>query len=94
MSSRRASRFVFGLGFVVLLFDGTAAAWLGQVSGRPLLVVVGLALIILAVGVAAAYRRWLRVLEAVETARAELREEIRQLRAAAAAARGAGPGLN
>jgi hypothetical protein len=94
MSRRGRGRIVFGLGFVVLLFDGAAAVWLGQVSARPLLVGVGLALIAAAAAVVVAYRRWLRALEAVDAARAELREEIRRLRDAVAAARGSGPGLN
>jgi len=94
MTSHRPGRIVFGLGFGVLLLDGAAAVWLGQVSGRALLVVLGLVLIASAAGVVVAYRRWLRALEEVDAARAELRREIRRLRDAVAGARGSGPGLN
>ena len=94
MTGRRSGRIVFGLGFGVLLLDGAAAVWLGQVSGRSLLVVLGLVLIAAAAGVLVAYRRWLRALDAVDAARADRRQEIRRLRDAVAGARGAGPGLN
>jgi len=94
MSRRRNGRVVFGLAFAVLLFDGAAAVWLGQLSGRSLLVVLGLVLIAAAAGVVVAHGRWHRALEAVEAARAELHQEIRRLREALAASRHAGPGRN
>lgn len=91
MSKRRTGRIVFTIGFVVLLLDGAAAVWLGQISGRRLLVYVGLALIAAAAGLVLAYRRWQDALAEVDEARNDLRLEIGKLRAAADRARGRKP---
>jgi len=82
---------VFGIGFVVLLVDGAAAIWLGQLSGRGLLVSVGVALLLAAAGLVAAYRRWMEALDAVDQARRELKAEVGRLRDAAGAARTSRP---
>jgi hypothetical protein len=87
--SLRTGRFVSAAGFIVLLADGTAAIWLGQVSGHPLLIVVGLALIAVAAGLALVYRRWRAALDDVAAARDALRSEIGALRGALDAARAA-----
>jgi hypothetical protein len=84
---RRTGRIVFALGFVVLLFDGAAAIWLGQVSGRRLLVVVGLALVAAALLLALIYRRWLAALEEIARARDALKAEVGALKEALDAAR-------
>jgi disulfide bond formation protein DsbB len=94
VNRRRGARIVFGIGFMVLLLDGAAAIWLGQVSGRVLLVVVGLMLIAAAVGLSVAYRKWMAALDEVHAARADLKAEVGRLRAAAAAARGDRPSPN
>ena len=91
MSRRKTGRLVFSIGFVVLLVDGAAAVWLGQVSGRGLLVGVGVSLLLAAAGLVVAYRRWMEALDAVEAARRELQDEIGRLRDAAAAARSGRP---
>lgn len=87
MTKRRTARAVFAVGFWVLLVDGAAAIWLGQVSDRPMLVVVGVALVLASLAVTAAYRRWMIALDAVDAARADLKAEIGRLRDAADAAR-------
>lgn len=87
MSKRQTGRAIFRIGFVVLLVDGAAAIWLGQLSGRGLLIGVGVALVLAAGGLVVAYRRWMEALDAVEEARRELKDEIGRLRDAAAAAR-------
>ena len=87
MNKRQASRVVYSLGFVVLLVDGAAAIWLGQLSGRRLVIVVGVALLLAAAGLVVAYRRWMEMLDEVEAMRRELKDEIGRLRDAAAAAR-------
>ena len=87
--SPRTSRVVAAAGFIVLLADGTAAIWLGQVSGRTLLIVVGLALIAAAAALAIVYRRWRAALDDVAAAREALRAEIGALRGALDAARAA-----
>jgi hypothetical protein len=78
---------VFGVGFVVLLIDGAGAIFLGQVSGRSLLVWVGLLLILAAGGLVVAYRRWMIALDAVDEARRDLVGEIARLRGAVQDAR-------
>ena len=88
MNRRRRGRALFAIGFIVLLADGAAAIWLGQISRRPLLIIVGLGLIAAAAGVILAWRRWLEALAAVDAARAELKVEIGRLREAAEEARG------
>ncbi len=87
MTRRGTSRIVFIVGFVVLLLDGGAAIWLGQLTGRPVLVGVGLALLAAAVGLVVAWRRWQEALDAVDLARADLKAEVARLRSAAAEAR-------
>ena len=91
MNKRKTGRAVFAIGFVVLLVDGAAAIWLGQLSGRGLLVSVGVALLLAAAGLVAAYRRWMEALDAVDEARRELRDEVGRLRDAAGAARTSRP---
>ena len=91
MKRRRSVRLVFGVGFVILLADGAAAVWLGQVSGRTGLVVVGLLLVIAAAGLVVAYRRWMAALEAVDELRRDLHQEIARLREAADQAAGRRP---
>jgi len=88
VNRRRRGRALFAIGFIVLLADGAAAIWLGQISRRPLLIIVGLGLIAAAAGVILAWRRWLEALAAVDAARAELKVEIGRLREAAEEARG------
>ncbi len=78
---------MFIVGFVVLLIDGAAAVWLGQLTGRRLLIFVGLGLLAAALGLVVAWRRWQEALDAVDAARADLKQEIARLRAAAAEAR-------
>ncbi len=87
MIQRRAARIVFGVGFVLLLADGAAAIWLGQLSGRDSLIVVGLLLVAAAAGLVIAYRRWMSALDAVEAARRDLHTEIGRLRDLAASTR-------
>ncbi len=94
MTKRRTARIVFGIGFVVLLADGAAAIWLGQVSGRTALVVVGVMLVAAAGGLIVAYRRWMTALDAVDEARRDLQAEVARLRHAASAARGGRPNPN
>jgi hypothetical protein len=91
MNKRTTGRAVFSIGFVVLLVDGAAAIWLGQVSGRGLLIAVGVALLLAAAGLVVAYRRWMEAIDAVDDARRELKDEIGRLRDAAAAARASRP---
>lgn len=91
MNRRRKGRVLFGLGFVVLLIDGAAAIWLGQVSGRASLIVVGVMLVFAALAVIWAWHRWQEALDAVDVARAELKMEIGRLRQAADQARGRTP---
>ncbi len=87
MSRRRTANVVFVVGFVVLLLDGAAAIWLGQVSGRGLLIGVGVLLLAAAGWLVLYHRRWMEALDAVDAAKRELHEEIGRLRSAAADAR-------
>ena len=80
MSARRRGRLVFLVAFGVLLLDGAAAIWLGQVSGRGVLVGVGLVLAAAALGLALLYRRWQAALDGVERAQREVHLEIDALR--------------
>lgn len=82
MTPRRSGRLVFGVAFVILLIDGAAAIWLGQISGRGILVVVGLALVLAAAGLVLVYRRWRAALEEIDAARRDLQAEIGALRSA------------
>jgi hypothetical protein len=87
VSPRGSGRILFVVGFALLLLDGAAAVWLGQVTDRRALVVAGLVIMLAAVGLVVAYQRWMRALEEVDAARRELEEEIIRLRQAADAAR-------
>ncbi len=87
MNLRGRGRAVFLVGFVVLLLDGAAAIWLGQVSGRGVLVGIGVVLVAAALGLALLYRRWLVALEEVARAQREAHREVEALRRAAAAVR-------
>lgn len=80
--SVRSGRFVFGVGFVILLADGAAAIWLGQISGRGALVVVGLVLVLAAAVFALVYRHWLQALADIAEARRDLQAEIGALKTA------------
>ncbi len=90
MITTRAGRIGFGVAFVVLLLDGVAAAWLGQVTGRRALLVVGLVLLGAALSVALLYQRWIAALKEVEQARQELARELTALRRAVHAGRAGG----
>ena len=87
MTRRRAGRLVFGVGFTLLLVDGAAAIWLGQISGRAALILVGGLLLVAGVFFAAVWRRWMAALDAVEDLRRDLKQEIARLRDAADEAR-------
>jgi hypothetical protein len=87
MSLRGRGRTVFLVAFAVLLADGAAAIWLGQVSGRGVLVGVGLVLVAAALGLALVHRRWQAALDGVDAAQRAVRSEVEALRRAAAAAR-------
>jgi len=87
MTVRGRGRTVFLVGFVVLLLDGAAAIWLGQVSGRGVLVGVGVVLVAAALGLALVYRRWLAALAEVDRAQREAHREVEALRRAASGAR-------
>jgi UPF0716 family protein affecting phage T7 exclusion len=91
MSARRRGRTVFLVGFTVLLIDGAAAIWLGQVSGRGILVGVGVVLVAAALGLALVYRRWQSALDAVDLAQREAHRGVEALRRAASDARGTRP---
>lgn len=80
----------FGVAFVVLLLDGVAAVWLGQITGRRSLLVLGLVLMAAALGVGALYQRWRRALEELEAARDDLKREIGALRRAVEDSRAGG----
>ena len=92
MISNRAGRAAFGVAFVVLLLDGIAAVWLGQLTAHRALFVVGIVLMGAALSVSLLYQRWLRALEDVERARRELMAELGALKRAAAEARAGGLG--
>lgn len=90
MISLRAGRTAFGVAFVVLLFDGVAAVWLGQITGHAGLVIAGVVLMGVAACVGLLYRQWLKALAAVIAARRDLQEELGALRRAAEDARAGG----
>jgi hypothetical protein len=87
VTKRRTARVVFGIGFAVLLIDGAGAIFLGQVSGRTIVVWAGLLLLAAAGALVLAYRRWMIALDAVDEVRRELVGEIVRLRGAARDAR-------
>ena len=80
MSRRRPGRVLYGIAFIVLLVDGVAAIWLGQVGGRVALVVLGACLVLGSFGLGILYRRWQAALEEVDVARRALRREVEALR--------------
>jgi UPF0716 family protein affecting phage T7 exclusion len=86
MSARRG-RFLFGVAFVLLLVDGAAAVWLGQVTGKWSFLILGLALLLGAVGLVPLYGYWRRAVDEIEAARKELKEEIGALKSALDGAR-------
>jgi len=77
---RRPGRVLYGIAFLVLLADGVAAIWLGQVGARTALVVVGVCLVLGALGLGVVYRRWQAALEEVEVVRRALRHDVEELR--------------
>lgn len=87
MTGRGTGRLVFGVGFALLLADGAALIWLGQLSGNRPMVVIGCVLTLAAALLVVAYRRWLRALDDVDLLRRDLRREVDRLRDAVAAAR-------
>lgn len=92
MTRRGRGRVAFGVAFVVLLLDGAAAIWLGQVSARGLLIGVGLVLIAASAGLALVYRRWQAAMDDVDAACRAVRSEVEALRQAVHDAR-SGPRL-
>ena len=78
---------VFAAGFMLLLVDGAALVWLGQLLGRPMLIVVGVVFLGAAAGVVVAYRRWVQLLDEVEAERRGVKDAIRGLRDALSEAR-------
>jgi hypothetical protein len=78
--SRRRGRILYGIAFVVLLADGVAAIWLGQVGGRWPLVALGACLVLGSLGLGFVYRRWQAALDEVDLARRALRAEVEALR--------------
>ncbi|HEY2805337.1 MAG TPA: hypothetical protein VGI92_05710 [Gemmatimonadales bacterium] len=83
LNRRRLVRTAMIVGFILFLVDGGAAVWLGQLSGRTGLVVVGVMLLVVAAGVVIAYFRWIRLLDEVAVARRALREDLEGLRRSA-----------
>ena len=82
MSLRRPGKVLYGIAFVVLLADGVAAIWIGQVGGRVALVVLGACLVGGSLGLGVLYRRWQAALDEVDRARRALRDEVEALRRA------------
>jgi len=94
VTRRGSGRLVFTIGFVVLLADGAALIWLGQLSANTTMVGVGIALAVAAALLVVAFRRWLKALDDVDALRRDLRREVDRLRAAVEAARGGRPYSN
>ena len=90
MIGTRAGRIGFWIAFAVLLLDGGAAIWLGQVTGHRSLLVVGVVLVGAALAVGLLYQRWLSALAEVEAARRDLARELGALRRALDDARAGG----
>ena len=82
MSIRRPGKILYGVAFVVLLIDGVAAIWLGQVGGRVALELLGGCLVLGALGLGVLYRRWQVAIEEVDRARRALRQEVEALKRA------------
>jgi hypothetical protein len=87
VTRRGVVRLIFAIAFTVLLLDGAAAIWLGQLWGRRIVVAVGLLLLAAAVAVVLWHRRWMRDMDAIELAKRELRHSIDELRNVVADAR-------
>lgn len=83
MKRRGLVRLAFGVAFVVFLVDGGALIWLGQLTGRNLLVGIGVVLLLVTACIVPAYRRWLRVLDEIEQDRRDVKEAVEALRDAA-----------
>lgn len=92
--SLKAGRVAFAVAFVVLLLDGVAATWLGQITAHRALLVAGVVLIGTAASVALLYHRWLTALAEVEAARRDLMQELGALRRAVEDSRAGGPQHN
>lgn len=90
MTPRGRGRIAFVVAFVVLLVDGAASIWLGQVSGRGWIVGFGLVLVAAAAGLGLVYRRWTVALDEVDAARRAMRVEVEALRQAVHDARAGG----
>lgn len=80
MNRRKLVRACMIVGFLAFLLDGAGAIWLGQVSGRKILVVVGVLLVAVSASVIGAYFRWVRLLGEVDAGRRELREDLERMR--------------
>jgi len=80
MKRRWVIGLVFAAGFLLLLLDGAALVWLGQLLGRPVLIVVGVVLLLASAGVVIAWRRWVDLLAALESERRAVKEAIAGLR--------------
>lgn len=77
--SRTVSRTMTFVAAAVLAFDGVALATLGYMTGRMMLVPVGL-VFFLSSGLLLLYRRWYRRrLDDIVAARRELSEEAREM---------------
>lgn len=87
MTLRGRGRATFAVAFVVLLADGAAAIWLGQLSGRGIVVGVGVVLAAAALGVAVLYGRWRAAVDEADAARRAMRREVDTLRRAVAGER-------
>ena len=84
MTRRGVVRVVFAIAFAVLLLDGAAAIWLGQLWGRRPVVIAGVLLLVASIAVVFWHRRWMRDLDAIEVAKRELRSSIDALRSVVA----------
>ncbi len=90
MTRRRPGRVIALIAFVLLLVDGAAAIWLGQIGRRPALLVAGVFFVLLSLGVGLLYRRWQARLDDLDRARRALKDEVEALRRAVQEARGSG----
>ncbi len=82
MIRRRPGRVLYAVAFVVLLADGVAAIWLGQVGARTALVALGAGLVLASLGLGVLYRRGQAALDEVDRARRALKDEVEALRRA------------
>jgi len=93
MTLRGRGRALFVVAFVVLLADGAAAIWLGQISGRGVVLGVGVVLVAAALGLAVLHRRWQAALDEVDAAQRAMHREVDALRRAVVDARAGRPPL-